>query len=234
MTDVSLTRFGSRLLPAPASIAANVEVRNEAPSDRVTATTSTRRLVDSSFATGKNLKRRPSGGILCSMTVVFFKCQLVAGGVRLNPAGLPARFAVRRTHEVAVTLRLPNDEELELGFRPENAQCEGQMHFEPNDRIVEALESLANHRLPNGRKTPSEWAKEFEFVDEEGKLLDNHMAPWEALPQSLQSYLKQSASEVEWAIRAAVGVLRWRLADEGAISRSPVEGVSSPSTARTG
>jgi hypothetical protein len=149
------------------------------------------------------------------MTAIFFEGRLTARGVRLNPAHVPAVFKVRRTHEVEVTLRLPDEEEQEIGHKLENALCEGQMNFEPNDKIVGALRALAEHRVPTGGKPRSEWSNDWTFIDEAGNLRDNHIAPWEVLPQSLQSYLTQSWSEVDDAIRASVGALRWRLADKG-------------------
>ena len=149
------------------------------------------------------------------MTVIFFEVRLTARGVRLNPADVPAVFTVRWTHEVEVTLRLPDEAECEMGHKKENAQCDGRMSFEPNDKIVQALRALAEHRLPTGGKPRSEWSDDWEFIDKDGNLLDNHMAPWEVLPQSLQSYLMQSSSEVDQAIRAVVGAVRWRLGDEG-------------------
>lgn len=149
------------------------------------------------------------------MTRVYFKCHLVASGVRLNPVRLPALFNVRRAHQITVTLRLPTEEEQQTGFRIDDAQCEGEMNFDPNDKVVEALRALSEHRLPEGGKPRSAWSDARAFVDESGNLLENHMAPWEALPEPLQSYLTQSGSELNEAIRAALGVLRWRLGDEG-------------------
>ncbi|MCW2996849.1 MAG: hypothetical protein JWN65_398 [Solirubrobacterales bacterium] len=143
---------------------------------------------------------------------MHFKYAVTARGVRLDERGLPARFRAGRT---TVTLRLPDPEEQDQGFTRDNALCDAHFALEPNPKVAEALGALAEGRLPPDSERREEWGREYDYIDEHGRLRENYVAPWPVLPQRLRDFLTQTSKELTTAIRTVVGVLRWRLGDEG-------------------
>ncbi len=112
---------------------------------------------------------------------MHFKYGMTARGVWLDERGLPAEFTVGK---VTVTLRLPDAAEQEQGFDRRNAQCDALKVLDPNPRVVEGLSALIDNRLPEDSEEREQWSQDYEFIDETGRLLGNHMHRGRSCPSA--------------------------------------------------
>ena len=120
----------------------------------------------------------------------------------MTQAGLPLVFAVRREHDLLITLSDGRD--------GKTTSCVIETTFEPPRKAVEAFEALATGRLPPKHLPREEWRHAYDFIDEDGNLLENHAVPLYLMPQSFQEFARRLWLEMTSAARDAVGVLRWR------------------------
>lgn len=78
--------------------------------------------------------------------------------------------------------------------------------FEPNEKVREVFEDLANDTLPKGSKT-------YEFVGgkvEPGESLDKRIPPHHILPNAFSSYTAELRADMASEARSIANIYRWR------------------------
>jgi hypothetical protein len=123
----------------------------------------------------------------------------------------PVQFTYSSHHKIEVSLRSPNEHEMELGYRRETAVCTAIMEREPSMLILGMFEDLAENRLPVGSKIP----EHSPHVTPDGTIRDGWVVPRSWLPQAFQSFTDQVDNELTDYARRSVLVLRWRIGASG-------------------
>lgn len=81
---------------------------------------------------------------------------------------------------------------------------------DPNERRIEAFEHLAAGKLPPGHPPREEWAKDFDYIAEDGTIRERYNVPLSVMPPSLQEFARELSSALYGGADTALSVLRWR------------------------
>ena len=122
-------------------------------------------------------------------------------------------FAFAGPRSVTVRLWHPTPDEKSAGHQADNSLGLVTGEREPNARVRAMFESLAQGKLPAGSTIVAHWVGV--AVDEHGDLLPNHTAPFDMVPEAMQSFIRTITDELWDFARRTVRVLRWRTAAEG-------------------
>lgn len=132
----------------------------------------------------------------------------------------PIALTVRRQHDFRVHLTSLD----EAGQPQDTLSCLVEVSLDPPDAIVGAFHSLADDRLPV--PPPHEEVLLHDYIDQEGKILGNHIAPLHLMPPDFREFAESLSGEVHDVVEAVVGVARWRSRTFGQrhpFSASPME-----------
>jgi hypothetical protein len=146
-----------------------------------------------------------------------FRQALTARRISLGPAGTnPILLTIAKDHELAVEVQTHRDAEDETTFLV-------SAEFDPPQSVGDAFYALSEGRLP---APPTEGEFVPGYVDAEGRLRENHVAPLHLMPQSFRQFADALGAEISDAASAALGALRWRsraLGSQRILSARPIE-----------
>jgi hypothetical protein len=146
-----------------------------------------------------------------------FRLEQQVAGVGIATTGLPHAFAVEGVHghAVRVTFRsgMSDDEPPEELLTP---ACEAAIEFAPSPRIQDGFKALARHRPPDGCRLDADLQGiPGDFLDADGRIKPGRIVPFWVLPERLQSFIRQVRQELYAAAARTVGLVRWRIGDQG-------------------
>jgi hypothetical protein len=148
---------------------------------------------------------------------MFFQSVHEPRGLSIDARSFPQTFTVQGSgdYQVAVTFALDlvradvNDD-----VSPPALLCHARAEFEPGRKLSHDFRELAACRLPAG-SDPTVSRHSFPRLTQDGRLTDPSDAPYTAMPERMRQFIVAVRSELANAANRTVGLLRWRMADEG-------------------
>jgi len=140
---------------------------------------------------------------------MYFKLEWIIREMYLKDKTL--NFSFGGAHLINVVLRSPTMDEQKSGYDRGNAFCTATSQQESAPQIHAMFESLDQNRLPLGSGKPDK----YDYIDQNGHIRENYVAPMELMPRPFQSFARQVRAELADHARRTVNVLRWRLGWKG-------------------
>ena len=151
---------------------------------------------------------------------IYFKSDYTIAKMTLVES-LPA-FSLPSGQPNCVTLlfRPHTLEEIESGFKKENARCIVSTLRRLPPKLVSMFQSLAKNEVPKGSDTDGL----IFWLDQSGRIKENHGVPISSMPPILRDFVLPISKEFSDSIAHVVGLLRWRCGLEG--PHDPIGNVS--------
>jgi hypothetical protein len=128
----------------------------------------------------------------------------------------PLTLAYGDDHNASVMIRPLTAEEKEQ-YDGEGLMCTAFTEEEPSGDLLTIFERLANNLMPEGFKKPKTTNSAFvqdehEYIDNEGRIKEKHVAPASLFPECYQAFESQLLHKLTERIRHTVKIIRWRKA----------------------
>jgi hypothetical protein len=107
---------------------------------------------------------------------MHFRLSLTLPGLSLHPDGVqPIELMLHHDHDLRVVIDGPPDG---------NATCDVYADAEPPKKVAEAFRSLAAGTMPAKSLPREEWARDHDYISEDGRIQGNHVLPMYLMPPS--------------------------------------------------
>lgn len=147
---------------------------------------------------------------------MFFQSVHEPRGLSVDARSFPQTFTVQGSgdHQVEVTFALdPVRADVDDAWGPA-VLCHARAEFDPGRKLSQDFRELAACRLPAGSDATVS-RQTFPRLTQDGRLTDPSDAPYTAMPERMRHFIVAVRDELANAANRTVGLVRWRMADEG-------------------
>jgi hypothetical protein len=157
--------------------------------------------------------------------MMYFKLKHVLNKFTFGFKGQePLSFAFGDNQNTTISFRLLTADEKEK-YKRDALLCTAITQEEPSDDVRALFDRLENNLMPEGFKKPKKknlqaTKNEYEYIDNEGRIKENHIPPVNLFPQYFQDFESQIHHKLSECIKRATKIIRWRNAIKS--SHNPV------------
>lgn len=138
---------------------------------------------------------------------MYFKIEnIIVEDLFLTPETKDTQFNCGEKNQLVVILRPPTKDDLNNGYKEQNAFCSVIRQQEPNTKVKGMFQCLSNNQMPEGSNYPESAG----YIASDGKIKTNYNVHLRYMPEPFQSFYKQIYFDMYKCLTDTIKLIRWR------------------------
>lgn len=109
-------------------------------------------------------------------------------------------------HNSRIEVRLPAEEEVESGYKPDSPFCSITSLCSTNPAVFRVFDDLFKLRIPRG-SDDTQWKR---YLEVDGSIKEKHVLPLSLMPQNFRSFAQDQRERMRDLAHRMIRLLRWR------------------------